>query len=81
MYSEKNVPAAGTYTFRKTLDVLLIKIEVGGYQTTVLLLFIYSVFLNHRNTVYLLNITIIFDRCRRSLSALTPFTYKYDSVD
>ena len=38
-------------------------------------------FQNYETTGYLVNISFIFDRCHRSLAALTPVKYEFDSTD
>ena len=51
----------------------------GGYKANFLHYVIFRIFQYHHNTCYLLNITFIFDRCRRSLAAVAPVKYKCDS--
>ena len=41
----------------------------------------FQVFLNHKNTIYLLNITYIFDRCHRSLAGATVVQVECDLRD
>ena len=51
----------------------------GGYKANFLRSVIFRILQYYHNTCYLLNITFIFDRCRRSSAVVAPVNYKCDS--
>ena len=51
----------------------------GGYKANFLRSVIFRIFHYYHNTRFLLNITFIFERCRRSSDAEVPVKYKCDS--
>ena len=53
----------------------------GGVTKTFFSVPLFSPLLNYKNTVYLFNITFIFDKCHCSWAAMTPVKYERDWKD